>query len=230
MWAMSNALRGEHALIWQIIYWTAAVAVAVLALLLHLLEMRKNNRLNLFDKRIDVYTAASGMVMSYAALRNVIHNVSERDDDPLLKIDLYMRHLTNNSFLHNIASEFEAPRASRHFDNFSQKMTKVGLLPVKLRLLFHGEWIDILIRFVRSYIDALWTLKRYEICTTAAAAADVDVDDDPVRVDEIDEIKAKYTKDNLRQQLDEDMDILENCYIELMHEDVLSHIEHQIKP
>jgi hypothetical protein len=206
----------------QTIYYTLAVTVAVIAVLLHILEMRKNNRLNLFNKRIEVYTAVSEMVKSYAAFRNVRDSVGKLGKDPLLNADFYLRNLTSNAFLHTIAPDHELSKGVQSYDSFSQKMTKVSLLTVKLRLLFRSKRTAVLNNFVRSYIDALWALKRCEMFSARETGA--------LEIEGVNTAQEVFAHSDLQRKLAEDMTTLDDSYKELTEKDVMKPLEEQIKP
>ena len=120
---------------------TTAV-IAITALFLTMLQMRISNKQHLFDRRIENYLLAKGLIGLYLANKRWFN--AERKDEPELTIDFEFGFMTNNSFLGSIAKVMSKPLENPEQKEFLIKLEEVKTLASNIKFLFYGKSAEVL--------------------------------------------------------------------------------------
>lgn len=137
---------------------TAGVAIVAIYQTQH--QIKLSNKQHLFDKRVDNYLIAKGLVQLYRS--NSSHFIHE-EDRPIFEIDLEFTWLTNNVYLENITLAIENPLTEPYHKEFITKLEEVKEVSSKIKFLFSGETAELLGDFVLHYQRLLFTMYQYQI-------------------------------------------------------------------
>ena len=134
--------------------------VAIFALGLTFKQIKLSNKQHLFDKRIENYIIAIGLLDLY---RTNCEHLDLDKDEPILNIDLYFTWLSNNTYLEDITSVINNPLEKIIHKKFlikSENMKEVG---TKINFLFSDKTSKVLSDFVFSYQELLFSMYQYKI-------------------------------------------------------------------
>ncbi|CUX71742.1 hypothetical protein BN3590_04448 [Clostridium sp. C105KSO15] len=137
---------------------TAGVAIVAIYQTQH--QIKLSNKQHLFDKRVENYLIAKGLVQLYRS--NSSHFIHE-EDRPIFEIDSEFTWLTNNVYLENITLAIENPLTEPYHKEFLTKLEEVKEVSSKIKFLFLGETAELLGDFVLHYQRLLFAMYQYQI-------------------------------------------------------------------
>lgn len=123
-------------------------------------QIKLSNKQHLFDKRVENYLIAKGLVQLYRS--NSSYFIHE-EDRPILEIDLEFTLLTNNVYLENMTLAIENPLTEPYHKEFLTKLEKLKEVSSKIKYLFSGETSELLGDFVLHYQRLLFAMYQYQI-------------------------------------------------------------------
>jgi hypothetical protein len=137
---------------------TAGVAIVAIYQTQH--QIKLSNKQHLFDKRVEIYLIAKGLVQLYRS--NNSHFIHE-EDRPIFEIDLKFTWLTNNVYLENMTLAIENPLTEPYHKEFLTKLEELKEVSSKIKFLFSGETAELLGDFVLHYQRLLFAMYQYQI-------------------------------------------------------------------
>ncbi len=203
-------------------FWLSVItaSVAVLALFQSAKQTSLSNKQHLFDKRVENYLIAMGLVQLYR--ENSIH-LKHDEDKPILTIDLEFSWLTNNSYMENIASAISNPLQEPHHKDFLVKLENLKKIGTKIKLLFSDKPSNLLGEFVVSYQELLFTMYQYQIVINKMSELS-----EKLKIS-LEESQDRIGERKHKEKLQKSLKKLENANIELINNHVEEQIKNQIK-
>lgn len=124
-------------------FWLALVTAvtAVVALVLNSYQIRLSNKQHLFDRRLNDYMVAAGLVSLYKDNRALL--MRKREDEPQFAIDQEFLWLTNNSYMESQIEAISHPLTQPYHKNFLKKREDLRALSTEIGLIFDGKPICI---------------------------------------------------------------------------------------
>lgn len=143
-------------------FWVSVVTalVAIIALIQTRQQIKLSNKQHLFDKRLENYLIATGLIQLYRS--NCIHFDDERDK-PIFSIDLKFSWLTNNTYLEGITRAIENPLEDPKHKELLIKLENLKNVDAKIKFLFYGKSSVLLGDFVLRYQELLFAMYQYKI-------------------------------------------------------------------
>lgn len=189
--------------------------------------MRISNKQHLFDKRIENYLLARGLIELYLANRRWFN--AERKDAPQLTIDFEFGKMTNNSYLNDVVGVMSRPLENPEQKEFLTKLEEMKILASKAKFLFCGKSADFLSEFIADYQKLLNEMYKYRI--TVVHMTDEIYRPLSLRKMEwtLEESSKSIGEPKQRKELYECMDKLVKSYRAIEKNNVLAKLEKQIK-
>lgn len=137
---------------------TVIVSVVALSQTSH--QIKLSNKQHLFDKRIENYLIATGLVQLW---RNNSSYFNEKNLNSLPSFELLFKYLTNNTFLQEITPAIDYPQKQPYHNTFLIMLEGIKEVAIKIEFLFRGNEASALKNFIISYQDLLFALYQHEI-------------------------------------------------------------------
>lgn len=198
---------------------TTVVAICALGQTNKQIEL--SNKQHLFDKRVENYLIAIGLIQLYRS--NCIHFNDEKDE-PIFTVSIYFTWLTNNTYLEKITPAIENPLKEPSHKELLIKLENLKEVATKIKFLFSDEVSDFLSDFVFSYQELLFSMYQYKIVLDKMNQ----VNEGHHRLT-IEEAEQKVGEKKHRIKLQDAFDNLKQAYIMLKKENVEEKIKKQIK-
>ncbi|QLY78077.1 hypothetical protein [Clostridium intestinale] len=143
-------------------FWLSVVtaSVAIIALIQTRQQIKLSNKQHLFDKRLENYLIAIGLIQLY---RNNRDNLNHDNDEPISAIDLEFAFLTNNTYLEQITSAIINPLKEPSHSKLLTKLEHLNEVETKIKFLFSGKSSILLGEFVLCYKKLLFAMYQYKI-------------------------------------------------------------------
>lgn len=148
---------------WNIILSAVTTVVAVIALLLSGYQIRLSNKQHLFDKRVENYIIAKGLIELYKENTTFFQ---KKDDEIFSDIDSRFIWLTNNSYLESITSAIHYPLEEQFQKTLLLKLENLKEVATKTTFLFDGKSSELLGNFILHYQKLLFAMYQYQILFT----------------------------------------------------------------
>lgn len=145
---------------WNFLLSVITIIVASYALIQTHHQMKLSNKQHLFDKRMENYLIAMGLIQLY---RNNCKDFDEEKDEPIFALKSYFIWLTNNTYLEEITTAIDNPLKNPGHKEFLIKLEKLKEVGTKIKFLFSDNASDALGDFVFSYQELLFSMYQYQI-------------------------------------------------------------------
>lgn len=124
-------------------------------------QIELSNRQSLFDKRIERWIKAEGLLALFEKNRDLI----AVGDDPVLEADLLFIWLTNNAWLEDSASALKNIEDTSDKKQLLTRLEEIDALAKEIALLFDGTTGTRLQVFVADYANLLRHFYEYHLIT-----------------------------------------------------------------
>lgn len=143
-------------------FWLSVITaiVAVVALIQTQVQIKVSNKQHLFDKRIENYLIAEGLVQLYEKNQLILKH---EKDEPILAIDFEFFLLTNNTFLEQITRVISNTLEPSIQKEFLIKLENIKDIAAKIKFLFSEKSAILLGDFVIRYQELLFSMYQYKI-------------------------------------------------------------------
>lgn len=142
--------------------WIAAITAitAIVALLQTKQQIKLSNKQHLFDKRVEHYLLAQGLIQLYQSQKTLL---VVNEDEPLLSVNFIFAQMTNNLYLENITDVIAHTLEQPYHKEFLSKMEKLREISTQIKFIFGGKEAALLGNFVLRYQELLYGLYQYQI-------------------------------------------------------------------
>lgn len=183
-------------------------------------QIKLSNKQHLFDKRVENYLIAIGLIQLYRS--NCMHFNDEKDE-PIFNVSLYFTWLTNNTYLEKITPAIDNPLKEPSHKELLIKLENLKEVATKIKFLFSDEVSNFFSDFVFSYQELLFSMYQYQIVLDK-----MDQVNEGHRLT-IEEAQQKVGEKKHRIKLQDAFDNLKQADIMLKKENVEEQIKKQIK-
>lgn len=144
-------------------FWLSLITVitAILAVVLSVEQISLSNKQHLFERRLNAYMIASGLVGLYAEHRNLIEG--KRKDEPQFAIDYEFMWLTNNTYMEAQSEVIFHPLEQPYHKEFLKKREELRSLATEIRIIFKNPVDELYGKFVECYEMTLFRMYQYQI-------------------------------------------------------------------
>lgn len=133
--------------------------VAIVAVMHTRKQINLSNKQILFDKRIENYIIATGLIQLY---RENCKFINDEKDEPMISNSLYFTQLTNNTYLEEITSAIDNPLKEPNHKELLIKLENLKEVATKIKFLFSDKASNLLGDFVLCYQELLFEMYRYQ--------------------------------------------------------------------
>lgn len=205
---------------WNILISMVTVLVAIGALIQTYKQMKLSNKQHLFDKRIENYLIATGLIQLYRSHCIYLNN---EKDEPIFDVNLEFTWLTNNTYLQQITLAIENPLKEPSHKELLIKLENLKEVATKIKFLFSGNESVLLGDFVLYYQELLFAMYQYQIILDK-----IDKENEEHKL-ALEEIIQKVGEKKHRVKLQKAFDNLKQADSELKKANVEEQIKKQIK-
>ncbi|RGU89812.1 hypothetical protein DWW31_18340 [Clostridium sp. AF15-17LB] len=206
---------------WEFLFSFITAGVAIAALFQTRLQIKISNKQHLFDKRVEIYIIASGLVRLYEQNRESINKNKEDTSTSILDVALKFVWMTNNSYLEKLSEVIADPLSNASRKEFLAKMEDIKEISMKIKLLFSDS--ETISDFVYCYQQMLTAMYQYRIMILDMDNATKEYKWSLKQCEE--ELGEKNVRDRLIKHIEE----LEKIYCRIGAEKTEEKMEEQIK-
>lgn len=205
---------------WNFWFSIITAVVSVVALIQTKQQIKLSNKQHLFDKRVEHYLIAKGLIQLHETDQILLMN---REDETIFAMDFIFVQMTSNIYLEKIADVIVYPLEQPYHKEFLVKMEMVKNASAKIKYIFNGKAAILLGNYVLRYQELLFKMYQYQILlkkmNDAPQGFKMTIEDASKMVDE------KYYREELQKAIDN----LKQAYDMLKKEKVEEKIEKQIR-
>lgn len=138
--------------------------VAIIAVMLTGKQIELSNKQHLFDKRIENYIIATGLIQLYRSNYDVINeDINNKGDIPIFSNKSCFNFLTNNTYLEKITCAIDNPLKEPSHKELLIKLENLKEVATKIKFLFSGKVSLLLEDFVLCYQELLFAMYKYQM-------------------------------------------------------------------
>lgn len=205
---------------WNFLFSMITAIVAICALRQTNKQIKISNKQHLFDKRMENYLIAMGLIQLFRSNRM---NFDSKKDEPMFAADLDFVWLTNNAYLEQITPAIRNPLKEPSHKELLIKLEDLKHVATSIRILFPDKVCGLLGDFVFSYQELLFSLYQYKIILDKMKIINED------HKLTLKEIQKEVGEEEYRIKLNNAFDNLDQVDILLKNKNVQEKIEKQIK-
>lgn len=138
--------------------------VAIIALFISVVQIRKSNKQSLFEKRLNAFLNIKSMKSLCDQHKDIIaHYLDEIKDGPVFTVDLLFVWMTNNAFLETIQPSIHHVLETEWQRKYLLKVEELKSLREEAKLIFPKKYNNKISDFVSSYQELLISLYKYQV-------------------------------------------------------------------
>lgn len=202
---------------------TITAFIAIIALFQTHKQIGVNNKQFLFDKRLNKYLIARGLLELYKDNEKLLDFSKKRDNEPII-VDIHFINLTNNKYLKDVASIINNPKNNEFKNNFLVKIEELKQLSNEVRFLFQNKSGLSLGDFIMKYQKVLMELYNYQIILDLMKNDEIPRKNKPT----YNELQKDYGELKHRYKLYRAIDDLKKSYDEVVNKKIINKIEKSI--
>ena len=199
-------------------------SIAIIALFQTHKQIKISNKQYLFDKRLNKYLLANGLLELYKDNESLLDYTDDPDDEAII-VDYQFINLTNNNYLKDVTCIINEPKNNEFKNNFLVKIEELKKLSNEIRFLFHDNSCVLLGNFIMEYQNVLMELYKYQIILNSIQNDNIPRKNKP----SYSELQKNYEELKHRHRLYNAIDNLEKSYNEVISKKVINKIEKSIK-
>lgn len=198
--------------------------IAIIALFQTHKQIKNSNKQFLFDKRLDKYLLAKGLLELYKANEKLLDYNNYPDDEAII-VDFQFMNLTNNNYLKDVTCIIKTPKNNDYKKNFLVKIEELKELSNEIRFLFPNKNGVLLGNFIMKYQNVLMELYKYQITLDSMKNDKIPRKNKPT----YNELQKEYGELEHRYRLYNAINDLNNSYYEVLEKKAINKIEKSIK-
>lgn len=202
---------------------TITAFIAIIALFQTHKQIGVNNKQFLFDKRLNKYLIARGLLELYKDNEKLLDFSKKRDNEPII-VDIHFINLTNNKYLKDVASIINDPKNNEFKNNFLVKIEELKQLSNEVRFLFQNKSGLSLGDFIMKYQNVLMELYNYQIILDLMKNDEIPRKNKPT----YNELQKDYGELKHRYKLYRAIDDLKKSYDDVVNKKIINKIEKSI--
>lgn len=145
---------------WNIILSAITICVALIALRQTSQQIKLSNKQHLFDKRMENYLIAKGLIELY---RGISIKIDDKKDEPIFAVSSYFTGLTNNTYLEQITPAINNTLKEPSHKALLVKLESLKEVATRIKFLLSDEASVLLSDFVFRYQELLFSMYQYQI-------------------------------------------------------------------
>ena len=198
--------------------------IAIIALFQTHVQIKISNKQFLFDKRLDKYLLAKGLLELYKDNEKLLDYNSYPDDEAII-VDYQFINLTNNNYLKDVTCIINEPKNNDFKNAFLVKIEELKGLSTEIRFLFPNKSGQLLENFIMKYQNVLMELYKYQITLDSMKNDKIPRKNKPT----YNELQKEYGELEHRYRLYNAINDLNNSYYEVLEKKAINKIEKSIK-
>ena len=198
--------------------------IAIIALFQTHVQIKISNKQFLFDKRLDKYLLAKGLLELYKDSEKLLDYNSYPDDKAII-VDYQFINLTNNNYLKDVTCIIYEPKNNDFKNAFLVKIEELKELSTEVRFLFPNKSGQLLENFIMKYQNVLMELYKYQITLDSMKNDKIPRKNKPT----YNELQKEYGELEHRYRLYNAINDLNNSYYEVLEKKAINKIEKSIK-
>ena len=198
--------------------------IAIIALFQTHVQIKISNKQFLFDKRLDKYLLAKGLLELYKDSEKLLDYNNYPDDEAII-VDYQFINLTNNNYLKDVTCIIYEPKNNDFKNAFLVKIEELKELSTEVRFLFPNKSGQLLENFIMKYQNVLMELYKYQIILDSMKHDKIPRKSKPT----YNELQKEYGELEHRYRLYNAINDLNNSYYEVLEKKAINKIEKSIK-
>ena len=198
--------------------------IAIIALFQTHKQIKNSNKQFLFDKRLDKYLLAKGLLELYKANEKLLDYNNYPDDEAII-VDYQFINLTNNNYLKDVTCIIKTPKNNDYKKNFLVKIEELKELSNEIRFLFPNKNGVLLGNFIMKYQNILMELYKYQIILDLMMNDAIPRKNKSTYI----ELQKEYGELEHRHRLYHAINELKKSYYEVLEKKAINKIEKYIK-
>ena len=154
---LQEIINNTNEFIGENLFSILTLIIASIALLQTHKQIKISNKQNLFNKRVDNFLIIDGLIKLYEENKNLIEI---KENNVFLEVTTLFMGLTNNTYLKDIGTIIKEVENEEIRQKFLIKLEEMKKLSLEHQLLFNGNNIKYIEKFVIEYQNLLRALFR----------------------------------------------------------------------
>ena len=143
-------------------FWLSIVTVvaAVIALMQTKQQIKLSNKQHLFDKRVEQYLIAKGLIQLYENNDTIL---VFKENEPILSIDFIFMQMTNNTYMEQMVDVISHLLEEPYHKKFLIRLEELKEISTKIKFIFSGKEAILLGDYILHYQELLFKMYQYQI-------------------------------------------------------------------